>query len=458
MLHDFFIPAGFAEPRAQICQHESSAQSGVMYETAQLSVEWLKAFLENFRRPAFGFGKGNKAWQARAIKAWCQVAREWQTMKFSGAKTVLAALAAVTGLSSKMLQEAFDNHFCVFDEEILKKWLAFVKHEREQRAEEKVKYPSLAFLITAGNIPGVAIHPVIHLSLLGIPVLIKNASSEPLLLPAILGTLARHDPAVAARIAAFTWPREKADLTRTVLQHNPVLIAFGDDNTIAKFAQQKKYFADFGDRFSLTVVNPVGAKTKMPHIAYDLCMFEQMGCLSPQAVILLTDDWKKVERFCAQLAEAMEKMNVTLPIGKRSAAQHAWIQQWRGALAARAAAGEKIILLTSAGTDWTVAAAKHFDLNERVACRFARVWPVASIKELAAIVHQYKNKVQTLIWGNSLDELQKFFDSPALDETFDNLFYSFAGLAQAPSCGWLDEVNPAWRRLTRGLRFKTPLQ
>jgi hypothetical protein len=105
-----------------------------------------------------------------------------------------------------------------------------------------------------------------------------------------------------------------------------------------------------------------------------------------------------------------------------------------------------------------VAAAKHFDLNERVACRFARVWPVASIKELAAIVHQYKNKVQTLIWGNSLDELQKFFDSPALDETFDNLFYSFAGLAQAPSCGWLDEVNPAWRRLTRGLRFKTPLQ
>jgi hypothetical protein len=379
-------------------------------------------------------------------------------MKFSGAEKILTALAAVTGLSSKMLQEALDNHFGAFNEEILKKWLAFVKRERDQRAEDKVKYPALAFLITAGNIPGVAIHPVIHLSLLGIPALIKNASSEPLLLPAILETLARHDPEVATRIAAFTWPRENPDLTRTVLQRNPALIAFGDDNTIEKFAQQKKYFADFGDRFSLTVANPASAKTEMRHIAYDLCMFEQMGCLSPQAVILLTDDWKKVDRFCAQLAEAMAKMNVTLPIGRRSAAQHASIQQWRGALAARGAAGEKIILLTSAGTDWTVAAAKNFDLNERVACRFARVWPVASIKELAAIVHQYKNKVQTLIWGNSTDELQKIFDSPELDETFDDLFYSFAGVAQAPHCGWLDDVNPAWRRLTRGLRFKTNLQ
>jgi len=458
MLRDFFIPAAFAGPMAQPCQHESYAQSGVMYESSRLSVEWLKAFLENFRQPAFGFGKGSKAWQARAVKAWCQVAREWQTMKFPGAKTVLAALAAVTGLSPKMLREALANHFLVFNEEILKKWLASVKRERDKHAEDKVKYPSLAFIVTAGNIPGVAIHPLIHLSLLGIPVLIKNASSEPLLLPVILETLARHDPEVAARIAALTWPRENIDLTQTVIQHNPALIAFGDDNTIEKFAQQKKSFADFGDRFSLTLVNPVSAKTKMRHIAYDLCMFEQMGCLSPQAVILLTDDWKKVDRFCAQLAEAMAKMNARLPIGKRSAAQHASIQQWRGALAARGAAGEKIILLTSAGTDWTVAAAKNFDLNERVACRFARVWPVASIKELAAIVHRYKNKVQILIWGNSAHELQKFFDSPELDETFDHLFFSFAGLAQTPSCGWLDEVNPAWRRLTRGLRLKTTLQ
>ncbi|MDZ7359523.1 MAG: acyl-CoA reductase [candidate division KSB1 bacterium] len=457
MRRDFFIPAGFAEPGTTICQHESDAPSGVMYESAQLSAEWLGTFLENFHRPAWGFGKGSKDWQARAIKAWCQVAREWQTLKFSGAEKILTALAAVTGLSSKMLQEALHNHFFVFDAEVLKKWLAFVKRERDQHAEDQVKYPALAFLITAGNIPGVAIHPVIHLSLLGIPVLIKNASSEPFLLPAILETLARHDPDVAARIAAFTWPRENADLTRIVLQHNPALIAFGDDQTIEKFAQQKKSFVDFGDRFSLTVVNPVSAKAKMRHIAYDLCMFEQMGCLSPQAVILLTDDWKKVERFCVQLAEAMRTMNVTLPLGKRSAAQHAAIQQWRGALAARGAAGEKIILLTSTGTDWTVAAAKNFDLNERVACRFARVWPVASIKELAAIIHQYKNKVQTVIWGNSPGELQKFFDSPELHETFDDLFYSFAGFAQAPNCGWLDDVNPAWRRLTRGLRFKTTL-
>jgi len=458
MLRDFFIPNGFAEPLTQTRQHESYAQSGVIYASAQLSAEWLAEFATKFRQPAFGFREGSKDWQARAIKAWCQVAREWQKIKFPGAKTILAALAAATGLSQKMLKEALYNHFRVFTEEVLNSWLREVKCDRDRHAEQKMRYPALAFLVSAGNIPGVAIHPLVHLSVLGIPALVKNSSLEPFLLPAILTTLAKHDPTVASRLAALTWSRSNSDLTQTVMEYNPAVIAFGDDGTIEKFAQRKKHFADFGDRFSLTIVNPHRENLRVRQMAYDICMFEQMGCLSPQAIILLTADWKKVEEFCARLAKAMAKMSAILPIGKRTAAQHALIQQWRGALAVRSAAGEKIILLTSAGTAWTVAAAEHFDPNERVAYRFARVWPVASIKDLITIVERYKNKLQILLWGNSGRELEKFFASSELGAAFDNLFFNFAGLAQAPSCGWLDEVNPRWRRLTRGLRLKTTIQ
>lgn len=453
MLRDFFIPAALAAPMTQTRQHESYAQSGVIYESAQLSPDYLQTFLEKFRQPAYGFGKGSKVWQERAINAWCAVAREWQTLKFAGAKTVLPALAAATGLSPKMLKAALRNHFWVFDAEVLNAWLREVKRERDKTAARKTRYPQLVFLVNAGNIPGVAIHPLLHLSVLGIPTLVKNAASEPFLMPAILATLARHDPEVASRLAVFTWARSAAALTATVLRRQPTVVAFGDEITMQHFAQQQKPFADFGDRFSLALVNAGSAKTNLRHLAYDLCMFEQMGCLSPQAIILFTADWKKVEKFCARLAAALAQMSTTLPLGKRTPAQHALIQQWRGALAARGAAGEKIILLTSAGTAWTVAAAENFDLNERVAYRFARVWPVPAIKEFAALAQQYKTKLNILIWGSSLAELEKFMNAPELGEAADQLFFNFAGHAQAPNCGWLDQVNPTWRRLTRGLRL-----
>lgn len=454
MLRDFFIPSEFDEPPTLLHQHASYGQSGLIYESAQLTLSWLTTVLTKLRQPACGFKVGSKAWQARAITAWCKVAEEWKTLRFPGAKKFFVDLAATTGLSEKMLREALHNHFGVFDAALLKKWLNRTKRRRDKRATDKVNYPELVFLISAGNIPGVAIHPLIHLSLLGIPTLVKNASTEPLLLPAILETLARHDAEVAARLVALTWPRAQADLTQTVMTRHPALVAFGDDDTIENFSQQKKHFVDFGDRFSLTLAHAAGAQAHVRKIAYDFCMFEQMGCLSPQAIFLFTDDWKKVDAFCRRLAQAMERMEGALPVRKRTPAQQAMVQQWRGALIARGAAGEKVILLTGKGTDWTVAAATHFDLDERVAYRFVRVWPVASIQAFGEIFQRYQNRAHILIWGSSLNELQKFWNAPELDQKFDRVPFTSAGQAQIPNCGWLEDVNPAWQRLMYGLRLQ----
>jgi hypothetical protein len=180
---------------------------------------------------------------------------------------------------------------------------------------------------------------------------VKNASAEPFLLPAILSSLARHDPQVASRLAALTWPRDVSALTETILAFHPQLVIFGDDETIAHFEKRSEQLAGFGDRFSLALVSPHADDHKLfDGLAYDICIFEQLGCLSPQAILLLTDNWEEVARFCQELAAAMAKMNEQLPIGSRTPSQQAAIQQWRGAHAARRAAGEKILLLASAGT------------------------------------------------------------------------------------------------------------
>ncbi len=446
MLRDFFVPDNFQPPPTRALQ-----QGEVICESANLSAAWLKQFTEKFMQPAIGFERGAKAWQQRATKAWEQVAHDWRTLQFPEADTLLAALATKTGMSRAMLQEALRNHFWDVLEAVLAGWLKQVRKDRNNPNLPIVAdYPELVFLVAAGNIPGVAIHPVIQLSLLGVPTLVKNASSEPFLLPALLASLERHDPQVASRVAALTWPREASTLTEAIMAFNPQLAVFGDDETVANFAKRSDQVAGFGDRFSLALVSPDADEPNIfDNLAYDVCMFEQMGCLSPQAILLLTDGWEKVERFSQELANAMAKMSEKLPIGSRTPAQRAAIQQWRGAYAARRAAGEKVLLLTSSGTDWTVVAAENLDLDERVAYRFARVWPIPSINKAISLLRRYELQLQSLATSLTTEEMKIFLSQFFGTGTpFVHILETSPGSMQRPPFGWLDQ-NRAWRQLTR---------
>lgn len=448
MLRNFFVPENFQPPPL----HESQ-QDGRIYESASFSAAWLKRFTEKFMQPAIGFEKGAKAWQQRAAKAWDQVAQEWRSLQFPEAEELLAALQAQTGMSRPMLQEALRNHFWDVWDTVLAGWLKQVRRDRgAPNLPIAATYPELVFLVAAGNIPGVAIHPVVQLSLLGIPTLVKNASAEPFLLPAILASLEYHDPQVAARIAALTWPREASALTAAIVASNPQLAVFGDDETIANFEMRSEQVAGFGDRFSLALVNPeADAPNLFDDLAYDVCMFEQLGCLSPQAILLLTDDWEKVEHFSRELANAMARMSAKLPIGLRTPAPQAAIQQWRGAYAARRAAGEKVLLLTSTGTEWTVVAAEAIDLDERVAYRFARVWPIPAIDRAMALLRRYELQLQSLATSLTTAEMKIFLPQFfGAHNPFVHIVETSPGSMQRPAFGWMDQ-NRAWRQLTRAL-------
>lgn len=448
MLRDFFISNEFQ--KSQTHEHR---QNGVVYKSANLSAAWVTQFTGEFMQPAIGFSQGSKSWQQRAAKAWSRVAQQWRNLQFPEAEELIAALEAKTGLSRPMLQEALRNHFWNMQESVLKNWLMQVRKDLGPKYLPIAKtYPELVFLVAAGNIPGVSIHPVVQLSLLGISTLVKNASAEPFLLPAILSSLERHDAQVAGRIAAFTWSRQDTALTNALLAFGPQLVVFGNDETLFEFENQSHALAAFGDRFSLVLVSPAAVEPKtLDDLAYDICMFEQKGCLSPQAILLLTEKWEEVEIFCQQLANAMSKISKRFPIGARTPAQQAAIQQWRGAYAARQAAGEKVLLLSSSGTEWTVVATENVNLDERVAYRFARVWPIPSIVKAMSILRRYELQLQAL--AISLEDkemeifLQHFWKNGA---HFTHILDTFPGSMQKPVFGWLDQ-NKDWLRVTRAL-------
>lgn len=389
---------------------------------------------------------------ARALAAWHQTARRFEAATLADAVQLIQNLEKVTRLSRPVLRESWRNLFSQITEGKMQRWSREVKEERGQGT-----YPPLIGLIAPGNVPGVAVLPLVQLSLLGIPVIVKSASSEPFLVPLLLRELAQIDSIVAGRLAALHWSRQEEAITEAFTPCVARLVAFGQDETLAALRPiGSAAFDGFGDKFSVAIVNPNCVSQKdMQLLAYDICMFDQKGCMSPQIIFLITDNWQTTEYFCKRLAQALAEMERSFPAGHWRDSDYAALQQWRGAMEARQAEGEQVIYLRSPKLTWTVAGASGFDLHERVALRFARVWQIDSTAAVFRLLLPASDSLQAvslLLEEEEMQQAQELF--AGADDTssvrFRQTLLAAPGRLQRPMFNWMD-LSPRWYELTRAL-------
>ncbi|MDZ7269764.1 MAG: hypothetical protein ONB48_20720 [candidate division KSB1 bacterium] len=418
----------------------------------QPSPAGLAALVAALRRPAIGFGPDASSWQRRALSAWHAVARAWENWRFPDAEKVLDQLENATRMSRTVLRESIANHFRVLVESDMQDWLAEMGTARASLAPNQT-LPELAFIIAAGNIPGVAIQPLVQLSLLGIPTLVKSASEEPYLLPALLATLAQQDAEIAGLLAALSWPRSQQALTQAVLGAGPAVIAFGDDATVAQLRHAAPpQYVPLGDRFSAVLLETSAARPEiLRRLAHDYIMFDGKGCLAPQVVLVIADTWAEVANLALHFAGILAEETRRWPAGNWSLAEKALIQQWRGEWRAQRAAGGNIVLYEPPDTSWTVVAAEDCDLSQRVAFRVVRLCRVGSLQQAMQVVHNHRHKLQALAVALAEEqELARFTDDLAEDDELTGRLICAPGYLQCPPFAWLD-VNHAWLRLLRGL-------
>jgi hypothetical protein len=108
-----------------------------------------------------------------------------------------------------------------------------------------------------------------------------------------------------------------------------------------------------------------------------------------------------------------------------------------------------VLLLASAGTEWTVVASENFDLDERVAYRFARVWPIPSINKAMSLLRQYEVQLQSLATSLTTEEMKIFLPQFfGAGTPFVHIVETSPRSMQRPAFGWMDQ-NKAWLQLTR---------
>ncbi len=143
-----------------------------------------------------------------------------------------------------------------------------------------------ALVVLAGNLPALAVQPLLPALALRRPVLLKSPSAEPLFAPAFLAALARREPRLAGAVAAATWPGGDPALEAPLLAAVGRVLAYGGAEMTADLAWRARgKVVAYGPQLSLGVVGrEVAPAAVAAGLARDVALFDQRGCLSIVAV------------------------------------------------------------------------------------------------------------------------------------------------------------------------------
>jgi acyl-CoA reductase LuxC len=248
---------------------------------------------------------------------------------------------------------------------------------RPTRLGEQRRAPAVAVL--AGNLPALAVQPLLPALAMRRPLLLKSASAEPHFAPAFVTALTRRLPALADAVAAVTWPGGDAAVEAPVLAAAHCVLAYGDRAAVADLARRASgKVIDYGPKLSFAVVAAdAELESAARGVARDVALFDQRGCLSVQAAFV-EGDAARAHAFGGALATALDEIATTLPPGPIDAGLAATVQQLRGEAELRGALAG-ILPLTSGTVLLEPAAAR---LTPSPGLRTVCVYPLATLAEL----------------------------------------------------------------------------
>ena len=234
--------------------------------------------------------------------------------------------------------------------------------------------PGLSVHVLAGNLPGAGMDGVVFSLLVKSAVLVKAASAEPVLPDLFARSVAAVDPELGACLHVAHWPGGRADLEKAAFGRADLekaafgradlVVVSGSDASLASIRGQlgaNTRFMGYGHKLSFGLVTKAGLADRgaLAHwsraAAYDVAVYDQLGCLSPQLVYVEEDGPVSPREFAAALADGLAEWQITLPRGAVPTEAVSIIRRVRDRAEWQSLAGKDVVLHVSpGGTDWTV--------------------------------------------------------------------------------------------------------
>jgi hypothetical protein len=270
-----------------------------------------------------------------------------------------------------------------------------------QGRRRKAYAPPLVTHVLAGNLPGAGLDGVIFSLLMKSATLVKASSSASLLPTLFSHSLAHVDPDLAVCLAVLFWPGGNAALEQVAFSRSDLVVASGSDESLAAIRQRVRgRFISYGHKVSFSVITKEAlsdAADLARRAAYDVVLFDQRGCLSPQVVYVEEGGILTSREFATLLAQALEQWQGILPRGEVPLEVSTAIRRARDEAEWQMLAGKNVGLYASPnGTAWTVIYEADSTFVSSPLYRTLRVKPFASLVQLESVLVSWRSHLEAV--------------------------------------------------------------
>ena len=332
----------------------------------------------------------------------------WRDRGYARRRIAIDEIARSAGYSLELMENSIDALIKPFARDAVMKMAARMSMNRKRDR------PATVGFIAAGNVAGAGIHEVAIALIAGAGIVIKTASAEPLFFAEFARTIEEIDRDAGARIEVLHWGRERADLTEALIEYCDLVVAYGDDATMESL--RRPNVIGFGSRVSAALIAPdaigaSGAERVANLLARDVALFEQLGCLSPHQIFVLSSDDGAARDFAVRMAAALESIAKSMPRAKLPILDAAEIRGLRERARWRAIARGPVELFEGRGLEWTMVFERRADPLEPFKIspgfRTMHVTAVDDLAEFRACIASMSGRIEAMaVAGVESDDLR----------------------------------------------------
>lgn len=242
------------------------------------------------------------------------VADLWSAADRDPAGVACRVLADGTGYSEPVVQRGLEGTVAALRGDAVGALLDRELGRRDRLGPRRITH------VMSGNLPGLSFAPVTLSLALGSAVLVKCAAGDPYSPAAFAASIAAVDGDLGRCVVVHDWRGGDAALEAVAFAADAV-VAFGSDAAIAAIAgrvrgRERTRFFGHGHKISFALVGRealLEPQEVAQRLAFDVALWDQQGCLSPQLCFVERGGAIDVDGFADALAVALAQVATELP-------------------------------------------------------------------------------------------------------------------------------------------------
>jgi hypothetical protein len=260
--------------------------------------------------------------------------------------------------------------------------------------------PPLITYVLSGNLPGLAAAPVLLSLAIKSAVLLKPAAADPLFPQLLAASIAEVDAELGRCVLVAPWRGGDGDIEAGAFGESDLVVASGSDAAIAAIqARVGRRFIGHGHKISFALIgrdrlaDEGAAPALARRLAYDVSLWDQQGCLSPQLCYIESGGRVSPARFAEMLAQALAEYAQELPPRRLSFDEQAAVQRFRQE-AEWCTDGSATLLASPGSTDWSVSLESDARFVPTCLNRCIRLKVVDSLAVLATVLPTHRRHLE----------------------------------------------------------------